>query len=179
VSDVTAEGDPENEGAEEAAPEVELVHGAPVSSSRGQAVLHPSREQLLDVVRALRDDGYVQCVDLAVVDYLTHPGRPLPPGVEPERFEVVVSLLDLDRKRRLRLRVQVPGDEPRCPSLFSIHPGTEGPEREGYDMFGIIFDGHPGLTRILMPDDWIGHPLRKDYSIGAIPVQFKGASNVR
>jgi NADH-quinone oxidoreductase subunit C len=181
VSDVAvASGeDPDDAPAQPIAAEVELLAGAPRSSSRGQDVLHPSREQLVEVVRALREDGYVQCIDLSVVDYLTHPGRPLPPGVEPGRFEVVVCLLDLDRKRRIRLRVQVPADDPTCPSLFAIHPGTENPEREGYDLFGIRFEGHPGLTRILMPDDWIGHPLRKDYSIGAIPVQFKGASNVR
>jgi NADH-quinone oxidoreductase subunit C len=181
VSDVAeaSGGDPDDAPAQPIEAEVELLHGAPRSSSRGQDVLHPSREQLVEVVRALREDGYVQCVDLSVVDYLTHPGRPLPPGVEPGRFEVVVCLLDLDRKRRMRLRVQLPADDPTCPSLFAIHPGTENPEREGYDLFGIRFEGHPGLTRILMPDDWIGHPLRKDYSIGAIPVQFKGASNVR
>jgi NADH-quinone oxidoreductase subunit C len=179
-SDATdSDGDPENEGAEPEGPPVELVHGAPRSTSRGQDVLHPSREQLTGVVRALRDDGYVQCVDLSVVDYLTHPGRALPPGIEAGRYEVVVLLLDLDRKRRVRLRVQIPADDPTCPSLFAIHPGTENPEREGYDLFGIHFTGHPGLTRILMPDDWVGHPLRKDYGIGAIPVQFKGASNVR
>jgi NADH-quinone oxidoreductase subunit C len=171
--------DPEDVPSTPVEPEVERLHGAPRSSSRGQDVLHPSREQLVDVVRALREDGYVQCVDLSVVDYLTHPGRTLPPTVEPCRFEVVVCLLDVDRKRRIRLRVQVPAEDPTCPSLFSIHPGTENPEREAYDLFGIRFDGHPGLTRILMPDDWVGHPLRKDYSIGAIPVQFKGASNVR
>jgi NADH-quinone oxidoreductase subunit C len=178
VSDPEADAPPEDD-AEPEAPPVDLVHGAPRSFSRGQEVLHPTREQLVDLVRALRADGYVQCVDLAAVDYLTHPGRPLPHTVEPGRFEVVVGLLDLDRKRRIRLRVQIPADDPTCPSLFAIHPGTENPEREAYDLFGIDFTGHPGLTRILMPDDWVGHPLRKDYSIGAIPVQFKGATNVR
>ncbi|HKY15123.1 MAG TPA: NADH-quinone oxidoreductase subunit C [Microthrixaceae bacterium] len=182
MADATAEpeaADADDEITEPAEP-VDLVHGAPRSWSRGQEVLHPTREQLLDVVRALRDDGYLQCLEVWGVDYLTHPGRTdLAPGVTPERFEVVVALIDHHLRRRIRLRVQVPASEPTCPSLFSIHPGTEQPEREVYDLFGIEFEGHPGLVRILMPDDWVGHPLRKDYATGEIPVQFKGASNVR
>jgi NADH-quinone oxidoreductase subunit C len=79
----------------------------------------------------------------------------------------------------VRVRLQVPGDDPVAPSLFDVHPGTEAPEREVFDLYGIRFDGHPDLTRILMPEDWDGHPLRKDYAIGAIPVQFKGISNAR
>jgi NADH-quinone oxidoreductase subunit C len=82
-------------------------------------------------------------------------------------------------KSRLRVRVQIPADEPVVPTLFDVHPGTEAMEREVYDMFGIHFDGHPDLTRILIPEDWIGHPLRKDYSVGRIPVQFKGIENAR
>jgi NADH-quinone oxidoreductase subunit C len=77
------------------------------------------------------------------------------------------------------VRVQVPESEPTVPSLFDVHPGTEAMEREVYDMFGITFDGHPDLSRILMPEDWIGHPLRKDYAVGQIPVQFKGIENAR
>jgi NADH-quinone oxidoreductase subunit C len=75
--------------------------------------------------------------------------------------------------------VQVPGDDPTVPSLFDLHPGSEYPEREAFDMFGIVFEDHPDLSRILMPEDWIGHPLRKDYSVGRIPVQFKGAPSSR
>jgi len=146
-----------------------------VTHPRGEVVLHPSREQLLDVVAALRADGFWMCVDVCGVDYLTHPGRLLPTGVGAERFEVVSSYLDFAGRRRVRVRVQVPADEPTCPSLFRLHPGTEALERETFDMFGITFDGHPDMTRILMPEDWIGHPLRKDYAIGAIPVQFKEA----
>ena len=73
------------------------------------------------------------------------------------------------------MRVQVPADDPTLPTLFDLHPGTEAMEREAYDMFGIAFTDHPDLTRILMPEDWEGHPLRKDYEVGAIPVQFKEA----
>jgi NADH-quinone oxidoreductase subunit C len=101
--------------------------------------------------------------------------RSVPEGITPERFEVVVNLLDLGNRRRLRLRVQVPESDPRLPTLFDIHPGTEAMEREVYDMFGVEFTDHPDLSRILMPEDWDGHPLRKDYEVGEIPVQFKGA----
>ena len=152
----------------------EQLHGSPVSESFGQTIVFPSRAQYLDLMKALVDDGYQMCVDLTAVDYLTHPGRTLPDGVEAERFEVVVSLLDIDSARRLRVRVQVP-DDTALPTLFDIWPGTEALEREVFDMFGISFDGHPDLSRILMPEDWIGHPLRKDYEVGEIPVQFKEA----
>jgi NADH-quinone oxidoreductase subunit C len=150
-------------------------HGVPVTDSLGQDVLHPSREQYLDVVRALQEDGYEVCVDVTAVDYLAHPHRETAPGVQPERFEVVAQFFDHAQRRRIRLRVQVPGDDPTVPSLVDLHPGADALEREVFDMFGIAFEGHPDLTRILMPEDWEGHPLRKDYAVGAIPVQFKGA----
>ena len=152
-----------------------VQHGCPVTDSRGQTVLHPTREQYVDVVKALADEGYGMCVDLVGVDYLLHPNRPVADGVTPERFEVVVNLLDIYNRRRIRLRVQVPEHDAVLPTLFDVHPGTEAMEREVFDMFGLAFDGHPDLTRILMPEDWDGHPLRKDYEVGAIPVQFKGA----
>jgi NADH-quinone oxidoreductase subunit C len=159
----------------------ETLRGVPVTESLGERVLHPSREQLVDLVRDMRDvDGYIMCIDVTAVDYSAHPGRvELPPEVEPERFEVIVMLLSLATGDRLRLRVQVPEDDPVVPSLFDVHPGTEAMEREVFDMFGIGFDGHPDLTRILMPEDWIGYPLRKDYAQGKIPVQFKGVTNAR
>ncbi len=168
-----------DQSAEDQPPEPELDHGVPVSWSGDQRVLHPSREQLLDVVAALHDDGYLMCLDVTAVDFLTHPGRALPAGIEPERFEVVVTVISHSERARLRLRVQVPAHDPTCPSLFALHPGTEALEREVYDMFGITFTGHPDMTRILMPEDWVGHPLRKDYESGRIPVQFKGAPSVR
>jgi NADH-quinone oxidoreductase subunit C len=144
-----------------------------VSSSRDQRVVHVPRDRYLAVLRALVADGFVLCTDLTGVDYLTHPGRPLPAGVTPERFEVVLNLIDMTNPGRLRVRVQVPADDPTLPSAFDVWPGTEAMERETYDMFGIAFTGHPDLSRILMPEDWVGHPLRKDYEVGAIPVQFK------
>ena len=138
-----------------------------------QEVLHFSRDEYVARVTARRDEGYEMCVDLCAVDYLAHPARALPDDVVPGRFEVVVTLLSLSAKKRLRVRVQVPGDDPSIASLFPIYPGVDAMEREAYDLMGIRFDGHPDLTRILMPDDWEGHPLRKDYATGRIPVQFK------
>ncbi len=164
---------------EEAPPPVVTVHGAPTSESRGQLVVHPHRSTYVEVVEVLRHEGFVMCVDLCGVDYLLEPERPLPDGIAPERFEVVVNLASLRDRKRIRIRVQVPADDARVPSLYRLHPGTEAMEREAYDMFGILFDGHPDLSRILMPDDWEGHPLRKDYGIGKIPVQFKGAPSPR
>jgi len=153
----------------------------PTSESRGQAVLHVPRERLAKIVMELRDEyGFNMCIDVTAVDYVAFElPRKLPEGVDPERFELVVSLLSMRDRTRLRLRVQVPEADPVVPTLFEVHPGTEALEREVFDMFGIRFDGHPDLTRILMPEDWIGHPLRKDYAIGRIPVQFKGIENAR
>lgn len=151
------------------------MHGCPMTDLRGQIVLYPSREQYLDVVKTLADEGYAMVVDLCGVDYLNFLDRALPDGIERERFEVVVNLLDISERRRIRLRVQVPEADPTLTSLFDVHPGTEAMEREVYDMYGVQFDDHPDPSRILMPEDWIGHPLRKDYEIGKIPVQFKGA----
>jgi NADH-quinone oxidoreductase subunit C len=166
---------------EPVAPEEEpaLVHGAIASLSAGQLVVHVDPEGYLALLRALRDDGYQMCVDLCGVDYLTHSGRTLPPGVTPQRFEVVVDLLSFVDRRRIRVRAQVRESDSTLPSLFELYPGTEAQERETYDMFGIVFDGHPDMTRILMPDDWEGHPLRKDYGVGRIPVQFKGSPGPR
>ena len=176
MSDDTAVDDAPAEAAEP-----ELVHGVPVSESCGQRVLHPGREQLVDLVRTLRDeDGFAMCLDVTAVDYLHFDApRLLPEGLAPERFEVVVTLMSHAQRQRLRLRVQVPESDPTVPSLFDVHPGTEALEREVFDMFGIAFEGHPDLTRILMPEDWVGHPLRKDEAVGRIPVQFKGTADAR
>jgi NADH-quinone oxidoreductase subunit C len=160
-------------------PEPPTMHGCPLSDSRGQTVLHPSRSQYLGVVRALLDEGYEMCVDLTATDYLLMPDRVVAVGVVAERFEVVVNLLSLSARKRIRLRVQVPADDCSIESLFDLHPGTEAMEREVFDMFGITFANHPDLTRILMPEDWEGHPLRKDYDRGAIPVQFSGDFGAR
>jgi NADH-quinone oxidoreductase subunit C len=191
AGDGTDAPDLDEAGAVEAPPEPETRYGVPVTTSprpsgggsgrHVQTVLHPGRDELVSLVRDLRDDeGFRVCVDVTAVDYLTHPGRhDLPDGVTPERFEVVIGLLSHATAERLRLRVQVPADDPTCPSLFDVHPGTEALEREVFDMFGITFTDHPDMTRILMPEDWEGYPLRKDNPVGAIPVQFKGVRNDR
>ena len=140
-----------------------------------------AKTDYLKTLASLRDEGFEMCVDLTAVDYLTHPGRNIAPEtlaqIALERFEVVVNLLSLSQRRRVRLRVQVTESDTVIDSAFDLYPGTEAMEREVFDMFGIKFDGHPDLTRILMPEDWQGHPLRKDYGVGNIPVQFKGAAS--
>ena len=159
--------------------EVPTRYDVPVTESRGQAVVHPDREAFIDTVTAIRDDGFNVLIDVTAVDYLQSGGRDLPHGVAPERFELVVGLLSHAKRERIRLRVQVPEDDTSVPSLFDLYPGSEALERETYDMFGITFADHPDMSRVLMPEDWVGHPLRKDYAVGAIPVQFKAASNER
>ena len=151
------------------------LHGCPLRELYGQSVLFVPRDQYTKVVRLLLADGFEMCADLTAVDYLTFPNRTLPDGVPAERFEVVVNLLSLRDRKRIRVRVQVPADDPSIPTLFDMYPGAEAMEREVYDMFGISFTDHPDLTRILMPEDWDGFPLRKDYEVGTIPVQFKEA----
>ncbi len=150
-----------------------------VAGLGGETVGFVPRGGYVEAVGALRASGYEMCVDVCAVDYLGHPGRSLPEGVAPERFEVVVNLLSLSKKERTRLRIQVPESDCVVDSLFELYPGTEAMEREAYDLFGIVFTGHPDLTRILMPDDWEGHPLRKDYGVGRVPVQFKDAPGPR
>jgi len=147
-----------------------------VTDSRGQSVTFVTSSDYISVIQQLYAEGFTMCVDLTAVDYLLHPSRTVPSDVTAQRFEVVVNLLSISKHERMRVRLQVAEGE-SVPSLFDIHPSTEAMEREVFDMFGISFDGHPDLTRILMPEDWDGHPLRKDYSQGRIPVQFKGAAS--
>lgn len=154
---------------------VELIHGCASAVIRDQSVVFPTREQYIPLLKKLLDDGYTMCSDLTAVDYLTHPGRTLPTGIVGERFEIVLNLTSITSRDRIRVRVQVPESDAVLPTAFDLWPGTEAMEREVFDMFGVSFDGHPDLTRILMPEDWDGHPLRKDYEVGRIPVQFKGS----
>lgn len=132
----------------------------------GQHVIRLEVGQLHGFAVEAKSVGFESCMELTVVDYFRR---------RPVRFELV--LVFLSRKHNLRFRVLVPldNDQPRAPSLTDVYPGVGFFEREAYDMFGISFDGNPDLTRILMPDDWEGHPLRKDYPVGAVPVQFRDA----
>ena len=155
------------------APAPELLHGSPVTYSRGERVVHVSRADYLKVVKALKAEGFNQLSDVCGVDYLTNETRELPASVVGERFEVVANLLSHTRRERIRVRVQVPESDCSAASLYDLYPGAEAMEREAYDLLGISFDGHPDLSRILLPDNWEGHPLRKDYATGRIPVQFK------
>ncbi len=159
-----------------------LVPDVPRAPSPGagvEQILFPTREAYGAVVRAYHDAGFETLSDLCAVDYLTHPGRDLPEGVEAERFEVVANLLSLSLRQRVRVRVQVPESDPEVVSLIDVYPGVDAMEREAFDLVGIRFAGHPDLTRILMPEDWEGHPLRKDYGVGRVPVQFKEAPGPR
>jgi len=170
VSDET--GDTEETVAAEPTPEVS--YGCLVSYSRGQKVIHVPRERWLSVAAELLADGWNMCVDVTAVDYLAYaPARDLPDGVAPERYEVVASFISHTRRERIRARAQVPADDPTIDSLYALYPGSDYLEREVFDLMGITFVGHPDMSRILMPENWDGHPLRKDYAIGAIPVQFK------
>ncbi len=172
--DVDGEGSAENADAV-IEPEADLLYGCLTSESRGQAVLHANRDDWFEIATLLFQDGWNMCVDVTAVDYLTYePARNLPSGITPERFELVASFISHERRDRIRARVQIPELDPTVASLYSIYPGTDHLEREVFDMFGIVFEGHPDLSRILMPETWQGHPLRKDFALGRIPVQFKG-----
>jgi NADH:ubiquinone oxidoreductase subunit C len=142
--------------------------------SHGQPVVYVERSAWRDVAEFLRDDErFTQCVDVTAVDHLVDEERAEIPGVSLERFEVVANFLSHPRNRRVRALCEVPADEPRIASIADIYPGVNFAEREVYDLFGIEFEGHPDLSRILMPDDWVGYPLRKDDAPARIPVVFK------
>jgi NADH-quinone oxidoreductase subunit C len=136
---------------------------------RGELTLEVRREHLVVVAQALRDDAALRfelCLGVSGVHYPSDPDREL---------HAVYPLMSITHNRRIRVEVAAPDADPRVPSLYSVYPTTDWHERETYDFFGIVFDGHPSLTRIEMPDDWVGHPQRKDYPLGGIPVEYHGA----
>jgi NADH-quinone oxidoreductase subunit C len=136
---------------------------------RGELTIYVEPSKILDVCQQMRDDPGLRfelCSSVSGVDYL---------GTDVQRLHVVYQLTSMTYRRRVRLEVAVGVEDPHVPSVTSVYPTADWQERETYDMFGVIFDGHPGLTRILMPDDWEGHPQRKDYPLGGIAVEYKGA----
>ena len=137
--------------------------------SHGQDVARVPTGEWGAFARAAREAGFDFCSDITAVDWMRQ---------RPERFEVVANLISMSDKVRLRMITTVGRTDPTVESLTPIWPGAGFAEREAYDMFGITFDGHPDLTRILMPDDWEGHPLRKDFGVGSVPVQFKASHRV-
>jgi NADH-quinone oxidoreductase subunit C len=148
--------------------------GAVFHESHGQPVVYLDRSQWVDAVTFLRDEEqFTMLLDVTAVDHLVDVERISIPGVAPERFEVVAHLISHPRNRRIRLITEVPAAETVVGSLATTFASAVNAEREVYDMFGITFEGHPELTRILMPDDWSGHPLRKDDAPSRVPVTFK------
>lgn len=138
---------------------------------RGELTLHVRREHLLTVARVLRDEP-----DLRFEMFLGVNGVHYPADSGAELHAAYQLMSITNGHRRLRLEVSCPDADPHIPSIVPIYPAANWHERETWDMFGIEFDGHPALTRVLMPDDWPGHPQRKDYPLGGIPVEYKGGT---
>ncbi len=137
---------------------------------RDEITYHVRREHLVAFVTALRDEPGLRfeiCLGVNGVHYPNETGREL---------HAVYPFLSITHNTRVRVEVSVPDDDARIPSIVAVYPANDWHERETWDFFGIVFDGHPALTRILMPDDWPGHPQRKDYPLGGIPVEYKGGT---
>jgi|TARA_Y200000002_G_scaffold260973_1_gene216620 NADH-quinone oxidoreductase subunit C len=132
-------------------------------------IIKSTAEDYKALVESIKNDGFEMMVDLTVVDWFRKK--------EP-RFEVVVQFLSTSQNKRKTVKVFVNDEDLTLSSITELYPSANFYEREAFDMFGIIFQNHPDLTRILMPDDWEGHPLRKNYGSGRIPVQFKNAPKV-
>jgi NADH:ubiquinone oxidoreductase subunit C len=159
---------------EVAAALVERFEGAVFHRSHGQPVVYLDKAHLADAAELLRDEQqFTMLLDVTAVDHLVDVERISIPGVTPQRFEVVANLISHPRNRRIRLIAEVPADDTTVPSLAPTYRTAEVAEREVYDLFGITFEGHPDLSRILMPDDWVGYPLRKDDAPARVPVTFK------
>ncbi len=137
---------------------------------RGELTLHVRREKLRDLAQLLRDDETLRFEMLSSVSGVHYP-------LDTDReLHAIYQITSLTHNRRIRLEVTAPDSDPHIPSVIAVWPTADFQERETWDLFGIVFDGHPALTRIMMPDDWPGHPQRKDYPLGGIPVEYKGAT---
>jgi NADH-quinone oxidoreductase subunit C len=136
--------------------------------ARGEATLVVGRDELLDALRWLRDQPELSFGFLSSVTATDHPGR------EP-RFWASYELRSMPHRHRLRVKVGLPEDDARVPSVTGMFPTANWHERETYDFYGIQFEGHPDLTRILLPDDWEGYPLRRTEELGGVNTQFHGA----
>ena len=122
---------------------------------RSELTIEVAPEAIHATCQAAKDDGYNFFEDVTAVDW--YPAEP--------RFQIAYSILSLGLKQRIRIHARVSGDDPRIDSITSIWPAANFYEREVFDLFGVHFPGHPRLTRIMMPDNWEGHPLRKDYPV--------------
>jgi len=137
---------------------------------RGEITFFVDKEKLVAFMTECRDEPalrFEMCMSVSGVDFPHDLGREL---------HVVYSLLSITHNRRIRVEVTTPDSDRHVPSIVDVYPSADWHEREAWDFFGIIFDGHPALTRIQMPDDWVGHPQRKDYPLGGIPVEYKGGT---
>ena len=135
--------------------------------SAGDAWITVDAANVHEALDGLRAEGYQLLLFLTCVDHLHDGSREWP-----RRYELVYQLRNLDTKDQVRVRTFIDGDPPRIDSVHDLFPPANWDERETYDMFGVIFENHPDLTRILMPDDWVGHPLRRDYPVGGEVVEF-------
>ena len=142
---------------------------------RGELTLHLKREHLLGVAHTLRDDQSLRFELLSAVSGVDYLARE---GAEGARLHSVYHLTSMTYRRRIRLEVALTVADPHVPSITRLYPTADWQERETWDMFGIIYDGHPALTRILMPDDWDGHPQRKDYPLGGVAVEYKDGASI-
>jgi len=135
--------------------------------SAGDHWMSVAADDIRQALTALKSDGYRLLTFLTCVDHLADASRDWP-----ARYELIYQLRNLDSREQLRVRVFVDGDPPRIDSVHDLFPPANWDERETYDLFGVVFNDHPDLSRILMPDDWVGHPLRRDYPVGGDPVEF-------
>jgi NADH-quinone oxidoreductase subunit C len=137
---------------------------------RGEMTFYVTPENLIAFMTECRDEPalrFEMCTSVSGVHF---------PQDKDRELHIVYALLSITHNRRIRVEVSIPDSDRHLPSLVALYPSVDWHERETWDFFGVIFDGHPALTRIQMPDDWVGHPQRKDYPLGGIPVEYKGAS---